>query len=179
MSWKREPLDDDELAQLLDAAAGMDLDHEFTVRTLAHTGLRADEFAHLTSNWLDWQNEQIRVPGEQDDWTPKTVDAARTIPVRDPDTLRVLREFFKRNEAVGVTRKAIYERVVRVAERTALRRRVTPHVLRHIYGTLIARNGATAQYIRQTMGHADLSSANDYIEYTGRQLADEADDVWG
>mgnify|MGYP000513049313 CR=1 FL=1 len=69
-----------------------------------------------------------------------------------------------------------YERVVRVAERTDLRKRVTPHVLRHTYGTLIARNGATAQYIRQTMGHADLSSANAYIEFTGRQLADE---VWG
>lgn len=179
MSWKREPLDDDELAELLEAAAGMDLDHEFTVRTLAHTGLRADEFAHLRSDWLDWQHEHLRVPAEADGWTPKTDDAARTVPIRDPDTLRVMREFFKRNEAVGVTRKAIYERVVRVAERTELRKRVTPHVLRHTYGTLIARNGATAQFIRQTMGHADLSSANDYIEYTGRQLAEEADDVWG
>ncbi|WP_135662748.1 tyrosine-type recombinase/integrase [Halorhabdus rudnickae] len=179
MSWKREPLDDDELDRLLEAASGMDLDHEFTVRTLAHTGLRADEFAHLRSEWIDWQHEHLRVPAEADGWTPKTDDAARTVPIRDPDTLRVMREFFKRNEAVGVTRKAIYERVVRVAEQTDLRKRVTPHVLRHTYGTLIARNGATAQFIRQTMGHADLSSANDYIECIGRQLADEADDVWG
>lgn len=178
MTWKREPLDDTELADLLDAAVGMDLVHEFTTRTLAHSGLRADEFAHLRSEWIDWQNEQVRVPADDRGWTPKTEDAARTIPVRDPDTLRVIREFFKRNDAVGVTRKAVYERVVRVAEATEIRKRVTPHVLRHTYGTLIARNGATAQYIRQTMGHADLSSANDYIEYTGRQLAAEADDVW-
>jgi|GEM_PF-3721969 len=179
MSWTREPLDDRELESLLEAAAGMDLAHEFTVRTLAHTGLRAGEFAHLHTDWLDWQAETIRVPAEDDGWTPKTTHAARTIPVRDPDTLRVLREYFKRHAAVGVTRKAIYERVVRVADETDIRKRVTPHVLRHTYGTLIARNGATAQFIRQTMGHADLSSANDYIEYTGRQLAEEADSVWG
>ena len=52
------------------------------------------------------------------------------------------------------------------------------HVLGHTYGTVIAWNGPTVQFIRLTMGHADRSSASDYIEYTGRQLAEEADDVW-
>lgn len=51
---KREPLDDDELDSLLEAASGMDLDHEFTVRTLAHTGLCADESAYLYSEWIDF-----------------------------------------------------------------------------------------------------------------------------
>lgn len=179
MSWTREPLDDDELTELLDVAASRDLDHDVTVRTLAHTGLRANEFAHFRSDWMDWQNEQLRVPPEQDGWTPKTDDAVRTIPIRDPDTLRVIREYYKRNEAIDVSRKAIYERVVRVADETDIRKRVTPHVLRHTYGTLIAANGATPQYIRQTMGHADLSSANDYIQFSGTQLAEEADEVWG
>jgi integrase/recombinase XerD len=177
--WKREPLDRDELDVLLDAAAERDLTHDFTVRTLAYTGLRAAEFAHLTSEWIDWQNEQVRVPPEQDSWTPKTSHAARTIPVRDPDALRVVREFFKRRERVDVTRKAVYDRVTRVAAETDLKKKVTPHVLRHTYGTLIAAKGATPQYIRQTMGHADLSSANDYLQYTGQQLGEEADEVWG
>lgn len=70
------------------------------------------------------------------------------------------------------------ERVVRVGDETSIRKKATPHVLRHTYGTFIAASGASAQYIRQTMGHADLSSANDYIEFTGRQLADEADEIW-
>ena len=178
MAWTREPLEEHELDQLISAASERDLKHEFTVRILAYTGLRADELAHMTEDWVDWQNEQIRVPPSQDDWSPKTDHAARTIPVREPATVRVLREFFKRRDSVDVTRKAIYERVVRVADDTDLRKKVTPHALRHTYGTLIAANGASAQYIRQTMGHADLSSANDYIKFSGKQLADEADDVW-
>ncbi|MFW5950164.1 MAG: site-specific integrase [archaeon] len=51
---------------------------------------------------------------------------------------------------------------------------MTPHVLRHTYGTMIARKGASPQYIRQTMGHADLSSASTHLQYTGQQLDAEA-----
>lgn len=178
MSWKREPLDDDELGELLDAAANYDLKHDVTVRTLAYTGLRANEFAHLKSDWIDWQNEFVRVPPEEDGWTPKNDNAVRTIPVRDPDALRVLREFLKRNDGVGVTRKAVHDRVTKIAAKTEIRKKVTPHVLRHTYGTMIARKGASPQYIRQTMGHADLSSANTYLQYTGQQLDAEADELW-
>jgi len=78
MSWKRDPLDD-ELDRLLEAASGMDLAHEFTVRTLAHTGLRTDEFAHLRSEWIDWQHEHLRVPAEADGWTPKTSSVAAIV----------------------------------------------------------------------------------------------------
>lgn len=179
MTWKREPLEPDEVETLLDAAADYSIVHDFTCRTLIYTGMRANEFAHMTEEWVDWQNEQVRVPPEQGEWTPKTTDAARTIPVREPSAVRVMREFFKRNERVGVTRQSITKRVKTVAAETDLRKKVTPHVLRHTYGTLIAVRGATPQYIRQTMGHADLSSANAYIRYTGTQLQDEANEVWG
>lgn len=69
-------------------------------------------------------------------------------------------------------------RVKRVAVDADLKKKVTPHVLRHTYGTLIAARGTTPQYIRQTMGHADLSSANDYLQYAGTQLDAEAGTLW-
>jgi integrase/recombinase XerD len=179
MGWKREPLREEELDELLEAAARHGLVYDFTVRTLAHTGLRAAEFAHLTSDWIDWQGEKLRVPPETDDgWTPKTDHAVRTIPLKEPETFRVMREFFKRHEAVDVTRQAVRNRVVKVARDTEIMKKVTPHVLRHTYGTLIAARGATPQYIRQTMGHADLSSANNYLQYAGTQLDSEAEELW-
>lgn len=177
--WKREPLEESELDQLLEAASTHPLRYDMTVRVLAHTGMRADEFAHMTSDWVDWQGEHVRVPPEEGEWTPKSRHAARTIPVKDTDTLRVMREFFKRHEAVGVSRQTVTARVKAVASETGLKKKVTPHVLRHTYGTLIASRGATPQYIRQTMGHADLSSANNYLRYSGVQLDEEATDLWG
>lgn len=69
-------------------------------------------------------------------------------------------------------------RVTRVAAETEPKKKVTPHVLRHTYGSLIAARGATPQYIRQTMDHADLSSANDYLQYAGTQLDADAEELW-
>ena len=178
MSWKREPLTEDELQQLLDVADDFDLDHQVTIYTLAHTGLRANELAHMTDEWMDWQKDHLRVPGQDGDWTPKTSHAARTIPVKHPGTIRRLRDFFGYDSEYGATRQTVTNRVKRVASEAGLRKKVTPHVLRHTYGTLIAARGATPQYIRQTMGHADLSSANDYLQYAGTQLDAEAEELW-
>ena len=178
MSWKREPLTEAELDALLDAVDDHDLEHQVTIYTLAHTGLRADELAHLTDDWLDWQKDHLRVPGEEGGWSPKTSHAARTIPIKQPGTMRRLRDFFSYNAAYGATRQTVTNRVKRVAGETDVKKRVTPHVLRHTYGTLIAARGATPQYIRQTMGHADLSSANDYLQYAGTQLDAEAEELW-
>lgn len=179
MSWKREPLEDNETEELIDAAAERSLQDEFIIRVLCHTGLRAGEFAEMRSTWVNWQREELRVPLEQDDWSPKTESGARTIPVVDPDTLRVMREWFKRNDATNMSRATVYRHVVDVAADTGIQKKVTPHVLRHTYGTTIAHRGASAAFIRDTMGHADISSSQKYIKFSGRRLQEEAKEVWG
>lgn len=178
MTWKREPLTESELETLTDAADARDLEHQVAVYTLAYTGLRADEYAHMVEDWIEWQDERLRVPPEKDGWTPKTDHAARTIPIKHPPTLRRLRDWFSYHGRIGVSRQTVHSRVTRVAQDTDIRKKVTPHTLRHTYGTMIARRGATPQYIRQTMGHADLSSANNYLEYAGTQLDAEAEELF-
>lgn len=66
----------------------------------------------------------------------------------------------------------------RVTASTEIREKIRPHVLRHTCETLIAGRGAMPQYIRETMGHADLSSANDYPQYVETQLDAEAEELW-
>ena len=92
----------------------------------------------VTDEWMDWQKDHLRVPGEQGDWTPKTSHAARTIPVKHPGTIRRLRDFFGYDSEYGATRQTVTNRVKRVASEAGIRKKVTPHVLRHTYGTLIA-----------------------------------------
>ncbi|MFC6793921.1 tyrosine-type recombinase/integrase [Halobaculum halobium] len=62
MAWTREPLTESELDKLLAAADERNLDHQVAIYTLAHTGMRADELAHLRDGWIDWQSERLRVP---------------------------------------------------------------------------------------------------------------------
>lgn len=116
---------------------------------------------------VTWVADLERMPPEQEGGIPQNSNAVRTISIKDPDALGVLREFLKRNDGVNVARKTIHDRVTKIAEKTDSRKKVTPHVLRHTYGTMIARKGASPQYIRQMMGHADLSNANTYLQPSG------------
>jgi len=69
--WKREPLEDYEVDELIEQAASLSDDHELIVRTLLHTGMRAAELAHMQSDWANWRRGEIRVQ-PAGDWTPKS-----------------------------------------------------------------------------------------------------------
>jgi Phage integrase family. len=73
--WTREPLEDFEAKTLRDQATSMSDEHELIIKTLLHTGMRADEFAHLRSGWLGQQQEEIRIQAVDTDteqWSPKS-----------------------------------------------------------------------------------------------------------
>jgi integrase/recombinase XerD len=78
-----------------------------------------------------------------------------------------------------MSRTTIWRRVSDVADRTTIAKNVSPHVLRHTYGTQIAAAGASAQFIKQTMGHQNLETSQQYIEFSGRRIHQEADKIWG
>ena len=179
--WTREPLEDFEAKTLRDQATSMSDEHELIIKTLLHTGMRADEFAHLRSSWLGQQQEEIRIqPVDTGDkqWSPKSEAGVRVVPLRDPDVIRLLNKHFQKQRTIGVSRITVWRRVREVHDETSIEKNVSPHVLRHTYGTQIAANGASAQFIKQTMGHTDLSTSQQYIEYSGRRIHREADEIW-
>lgn len=179
MSWEREPLEDYEAEELVEVATDLGAEYELVIRTLLHSGLRANELAHLKSDWINFQKNEIRVPAQEGDWSPKSEAGARVIPLRDPHTKRVLRNWFSIHDEIGMSRTTIWRRVNEAAEQSSISKKVTPHVLRHTYGTTIASRGATAQYIKQTMGHENLQTSQQYIRYSGQRVQEEADRVWG
>lgn len=195
MSVARNPLDERQLEELLAAATQQDHETEFIVRTLCHTGMRASELAHMRASWCDWHNDQIHVPAFEDCdcsdcrtkaarsksrtveeyWRPKSDAGVRAIPIDvDVDTYRLIRDFFKRNEAVGLSRKTIWERVRGMEDHVSFDREIGPHHLRHTFGTTIAYNTEDLQYVKQVMGHADITSSQWYLRYTGSQLSERA-----
>jgi len=176
--WKREPLEDFEVDALIEQSASMTDEHELIIRTLIHTGMRADELAHMRSDWLNWRKGEIRIQ-PAGDWTPKSDAGHRVIPLRDPDVKRLLNQRFSTQSDIGMSRTTIWRRVTDVADETTIAKKISPHVLRHTYGTMIASEGASAQFIKQTMGHTNLATSQQYIEYSGRRIHQEADAIWG
>ncbi|PSQ54645.1 hypothetical protein BRD22_11735 [Halobacteriales archaeon SW_8_68_21] len=58
-------------------ADDFELDHQATFYTLTHTGLWANELAHMTDDWMGWQGYCLGVPDEQADWVSKTLRRSR------------------------------------------------------------------------------------------------------
>ena len=196
----KNPLDERQLVELLEAASTQDHKTEFIVRTLCHTGMRASELAHMRASWCDWHNDQVHVPSFEDCdcsdcrtkaarskkrtlddyWRPKSDAGERAIPIdEDVDTYRVIRDFFKRHQAVDMSRKTIWERVRAMEDHVSFDRDIGPHHLRHTFGTTIAYNTEDPFYIKQVMGHADITSSQEYIKYTGAQLNEKARGMFG
>lgn len=61
----REPLEDSELKQILETVADEPLRDRVIIHSLAHLGFRAGAVAHMTEDWMDYQNHHVTVPSHQ------------------------------------------------------------------------------------------------------------------
>jgi len=112
-------------------------------------GMRVSEIANLSSGWIDFQQQKMRIPTEY----AKSDKSARTIPFRYPTRAReILEGFFALQEEVGMTRQGISYRVKRLARKAKLKKKLTPHGLRATAAYRFAEAGLSAQALRQIMG---------------------------
>lgn len=131
--WKGKLLEDYEVDELTEQAALMSDEHELIIQTLLRTGMRADELAHIQSDWANWRRGEARVQ-PAGDWTPKSDAGHHVILLRDPEVKRLLNQRFGKQSEIGVSQTTIWRRVTDVADETTIPKNISPHVLRHTYG---------------------------------------------
>ena len=135
-------------------------------------GLRANEIAHIKKSWINFQREEIRVPSEEGDWSPKTEHSSRIIPYGhfSDRVSREIQNFFDYHDEVGLARNSIWYRVKRLAEKADLTKKVYPHSLRASAALRLANGGLNAQLLRQFFGWEKLETAEKYIRHSGAGL---------
>jgi len=76
----------------------------------------------------------------------------------------------------------LYLQIKRIAQRTTIQKKVTPHTLRATAGYMFAEAGLSAQALRQVMGWAKLETAERYIVRSGRaaerELEENKNKLW-
>lgn len=72
--------------------------------------------------------------------------------------------------ATRLTSRSIERIVKQYAIKAGISKKVTPHVLRHMFATNLLQNGADIRSVQQMLGHANITTTQIYTHITNKQL---------
>lgn len=177
-------LEPEELARLLNAPDGEDLDtlrDKSLLATLFSTGMRVSELCSLDRDKIDLNRGEVTVRGKgsklrlvflSDDakealkrYLNKRVDVDEALFTRIP------RAKLTSAGTLRLTPRSIQ----RIVEKYSIKagvigKKVSPHTLRHSYATDLLRNGADIRSVQAMLGHASVTTTQIYTHVTDKQL---------
>jgi site-specific recombinase XerD len=165
----------EEVSHLINAAGT--LFRRTLLMTLYGTGMRRSELARLKVSDIDSQRMVIRVvagKGGKD----------RDLPL-SPTLLETLREYWRwrkpklylfptrtlgRRLDQPISDKTVWIACSEVARQAGIKKRITPHTLRHSWATHLLEAGTDLRTIQVLLGHGDLETTAQYLHLSQRHL---------
>ncbi len=164
----------EEVARLIDASSG--LFERTLLMVLYGTGMRRAEIARLKIVDIDSQRMVLHVvngKGGKD----------RDLPL-SPKLLQTLRAYWRwlqpqtylfpsrtnREAEQPITDKTVWRACSEAASRSGIRKRVTPHLLRHSWATHLLEAGTDLRTIQLLLGHEDLEVTARYLHLSAQRL---------
>ena len=136
-------------------------------------GLRVSETVGLRLQDFDFSDSSVQVVGKG--------NQERRIYLK-PDLIRRLQAFirsariteylFRGHDQGHLNRRSVELRIKRYATAAGIRRRVTPHTLRHSIAVHCLQGGAPVNFVQALLGHASLATTGKYLQLTD-QMAKE------
>src|SRR3989338_9394271 len=131
-----------EVMRMIDSTSN--LNHKYVLMFLYYAGLRLDELINLSESDIDYERSLIhlkKTKGSKD----------RVIFLHDRlKEIKVLNEgnVFLTSRGSGYTKRTVQEIVKNAAKKANIKKKVTPHTLRHSFATHLLEGGADIRYIQ-------------------------------
>jgi integrase/recombinase XerD len=171
----------EEVARLIDASSS--LFERTLLMVLYGTGMRRAEVARLKISEIDSQRMVLHVvngKGGKD----------RDLPL-SPALLETLRAHWRwlkprtwlfpsrmhRDSEQPITDKIVWRACTEAAKRAGLRKRVTPHLIRHSWATHLLEAGTDLRSIQLLLGHEDLEVTARYLHLSQKRLQQVANPI--
>lgn len=176
-----KPLTVDEVEALV-AAPGVEnpvaLRDTAILETLYGAGLRISELVSLDVDDVDLEEGSVRAlgKGSRQRVVPLGREGVKAvgaylIRARPALAARVSRSALFLNQRGGrLTRQGCTNIVKAMAERAGIRKRVTPHMLRHSFATHMLERGADVRVVQELLGHASVATTQIYTLVTEDHL---------
>jgi integrase/recombinase XerD len=142
------------------------------------TGLRVSELVTLRLNDVDLQTRMLvaRGKGSKERVVPvgaPAADALQAYLFGARDVLlrgRRSKDLFVTPRGGRMTRQGFAKLLARHARAAGIRRRVSPHKLRHSFATHLLEGGADLRAVQAMLGHADVSTTQIYTHVDGTHV---------
>jgi site-specific recombinase XerD len=172
-----------ELQKLLDAP-NFEKDPEKRARghailqLLFSTGLRVSELCSLTND-IDITADEFSIRGKGEKVRVVFLSEGAKKAVKDYLALRKdmsdalfvkTKDDQGKNPEEGLTRRSIQRIVKRYAVMAGISKKVTPHVIRHMFATDLLQNGADLRSVQALLGHAHIATTQIYTHVTDKHL---------
>jgi integrase/recombinase XerD len=176
-----KPLTVEEMSALLEAP-GEDgpaaIRDAAILETLYGAGLRISELVALDVDDIDLEEGSLRAfgKGSKERVVPLGRYAVRALKkylTRSRPSMAAQRSraaLFLNQRGGRITRQGCTNIVKKMAKRAGLRKRVTPHMLRHSFATHLLEGGADVRVVQELLGHASVATTQVYTLVTGKML---------
>ncbi|MCX6751232.1 MAG: tyrosine-type recombinase/integrase [Candidatus Nomurabacteria bacterium] len=182
-----------ELSRLLDSPKGNDLKDlrdKAILELLFSTGLRVSELCSLNRE-MDLHSDELSIRGKggkvrvvfiSDDArnavkaylsARKDMSDALFIQITSPKPglgEKSLSQASTNMDAKSLTRRSIERIVKQHAIKAGISKKVTPHVMRHMFATDLLSNGADLRSVQAILGHANIGTTQIYTHVTDKHL---------
>ncbi|SHJ83655.1 site-specific tyrosine recombinase XerD [Pseudozobellia thermophila] len=142
------------------------------LETLYGCGLRVSELVNLKISDLYFEEDFIKVTGKGDKqrFVPISPINKKYITIYCNEA-RVHQNVQKGHEDVlflnrrgrQLTRAMVFTIIKRLAEKTGLKKSISPHTFRHSFATHLLQNGADLRAIQQMLGHESITTTEVYV----------------
>ncbi len=168
----------EELLRLLAAPEGNDikaLRDRAILELLFSTGLRVSELTGLNTDSIDLKKDEFSVRGKGEKvrlvfLSDSAKRALKNYLDKREGTHEALFVNFRHNERL--TPRSVERLTKYYALKAGISKKLTPHILRHVYATDLLINGADLRSVQALLGHANISTTQIYTHLTDRQLKD-------